>query len=152
MTTKTKGSKLKKTDGDYVRMYYEHQYDRVAKLENLRLLITNVVITLSVASFTFSFANSQPLNIMNGVVLPVILIVSNFFAIIYIVMTLEVIKMHVNRANIVLRQFASALSAINDKEKPPRWTDKFNIAINQIVFHVLLVVLCSLPIWKYYQQ
>jgi len=149
MVTKTK--RLKETDGDYVRMYYEHQYDRVARLESLRLSITNVVITLSVVSFTFSFSNNQSNNLMSGVVLPTILVVSNIFAIVYIYMTLRIIRAHLDRAKITLGQFAPALHTINDENKPPKWTDRFNLATNQIIFHVLLIVLSSLPIWMYYQ-
>jgi hypothetical protein len=150
MAKKTKTTKTDVPDGDYIRMYYEHQYDRVGKLESMRLSITNVVITLSVASFTFVFSNDQPLNILSGVVLPVILIVSNIFAVVYIFMSLKVIRSHVNRARIVLSEFASPLIKINDQERPPKWTDKFNIAVNQIFFHILLIVLSSVPIWLYY--
>jgi hypothetical protein len=73
-TTRTQDNKL---DIGYVSMYYQNQYDRIAKLENLRLSITNVVITLSVVSFTFSFSGAQPLNKIMGVILPILLIISN---------------------------------------------------------------------------
>jgi hypothetical protein len=145
-TTKTQDNKL---DIGYVSMYYQNQYDRIAKLENLRLSITNVVITLSVVSFTFSFSGAQPLNKITGVILPILLIISNLFAIIYIAITYQTISVHLRRAKTVLIEFAPELNEISKKEPTPRWTNKFSLAHNQLLFHLLLIVLSSLPIWIY---
>jgi hypothetical protein len=63
-----------KPSPEFIRMYYEHQYDRMAKLEEQGHSITNIILSLSVLSFTFAFdPNSKP-NLVTGVVLPIIII------------------------------------------------------------------------------
>jgi hypothetical protein len=49
----------------------------------------------------------------------------------------------------VLIEFAPELNEISKKEPTPRWTKKFSLAHNQLLFHLLLIVLSSLPIWIY---
>ena len=69
---------------EHMRMYYEHQYDRIAKLEDRRLAMTHIVITLSVITFTFGFANPKDLTVITGLGLPVIMLISNLLVITYI--------------------------------------------------------------------
>ncbi len=84
MASRTRNTKSIQTDADYVRMYYEHQYDRIAKHEDSRLTITNYVLTMSALAFTFGYPNVTQLTIINGIVLPVIVILVNIFALLYI--------------------------------------------------------------------
>ena len=78
MTTKTNS-----VDDNYVRMYYEHQYDRMAKHDDTRLAITNYVLTVSALAFTFGYQNATQLTIITGIGLPVIVMLVNMFAILY---------------------------------------------------------------------
>jgi hypothetical protein len=135
---------------DYVSMYYQNQYDRIAKLETLRSSITAVITTLTVGTFAFTFSGTQPLNVITGVLLPIILIISNLFAILYIAITYQTITAHLRRANKVLRQYAPGLSEISKNEPTPPWTNKFSLAHGQLLFHLLLIVLSALPIWMYF--
>lgn len=145
-------TKIEGVNPDYVRMYYENQYDRVAKLENLRLLITNVVVTLSVVSFTFSFSGAQPQNLITGVILPSILIVSNLFAIVYIIITYQTIMTHLKRANSIISQYAPHLGEISKLIPTPMWTNKLTLAHTQLLFHILLIMLSILPVWMYFSK
>src|SRR3972149_8359767 len=79
---------------EHVRMYYENQYARTAKLEDQRLAITNIVITLSVIAFTFGFSNPAGLTTITGIGLPTVMVIANIFAIIYIQLTYSVIRVH----------------------------------------------------------
>ena len=48
---------------DYVRMYYDHQYDRMGKLESQRLTLTHIVITVTVVAFTFGFGDANGIGV-----------------------------------------------------------------------------------------
>ena len=152
MPAKAKNIQDNPLETGYVSMYYQNQYDRVAKLETLRSSITSVVITLTVAAFALSFSRTESLNLATGVILPIILIVSNLFAIVYIAITYQTITAHLRRANRVLRQYAPELSQISQEEPTPPWTNKFSLAHGQLLFHLLLIALSSVPIWIYYSS
>ena len=53
------GLKAEQINPDYVRMYYEHQYDRVKKHEDQALTISNIVLTISALIITFGLNNKQ---------------------------------------------------------------------------------------------
>ena len=74
------------TSETFAQTYFNHQYDRFGKLESANLSLTNIVITVSVVAFTFGFENLDfdTLTIVNGLVLPLLIIVANTFAILFI--------------------------------------------------------------------
>ncbi len=39
-------------DQEDFRLYYQHQYDRMKELEQQRLIMTNVIVSISVLSLT----------------------------------------------------------------------------------------------------
>jgi hypothetical protein len=149
MPAKAKSLQSDQSEAEYVSMYYQNQYDRIAKLETLRSSITAVITTLTVGTFAFTFSGDQSLNVVTGVILPAILIISNLFAILYIAITYQTITTHLKRANKVLRQYAPGLSEISKSEPTPPWTNKFSLAHGQLLFHLLLIVISALPIWMY---
>ena len=71
---------LSSIENEDFRMYHQLQYDRIAQLEQQRLMITNFVIGLSIISFSFAFSDINKLNIINAVGLPIVIIISNIFA------------------------------------------------------------------------
>jgi hypothetical protein len=150
MPVKTKNIQSNPSETDFAAMYYQNQYDRVAKLETLRSSITTVITTLTVGTFAFTFSGEQPLNVATGVLLPIILIISNLFAILYIAITYQTISAHLRRANKVLQQYAPPLGEISKNEPTPPWTNKFSLAHGQLLFHLLLIVISVLPIWMYF--
>ena len=44
---------------DYIRMYYDHQYDRIDKNESQALNLSNIVFTITALILTFGFDNQQ---------------------------------------------------------------------------------------------
>lgn len=109
-------SKPKASDGDtdFIRMYYEHQYDRIGRIENQRLTISNYVLTLSALAFTFGFQNGFQLTAINGIGLPVLIISANMVAISNFGYTTTHIDIHKNRAHEVLQRYLPALNEINE--------------------------------------
>lgn len=132
---------------EYVRMYYEHQYDRMAKLEEQRLTITSVVITLCVVAFTFGFSGAEELTALTGVGLPVVMLVANVLAIVYIVHSADVIRAHRRRAKRVLELYAEDLyqldrSIVWSRRLWARWK-------TQLFIHIILILTALLPAYIY---
>jgi hypothetical protein len=139
------------TDLDLVRMYYEHQYDRIEKDEIHRSTMSNYVLTLSVLAFTFGFQNSLQLNIINGIGLPMIIIIANIAAISNIGYTATFIGIHRDRAHEVLQRYAPELSKVDE-------THNFTInllhgrrKIERIV-HQLLILIALVPFGLFLYQ
>jgi hypothetical protein len=104
----------KPTDDEFVRMYYEHQHERVAKLEESRLTITNYVLALSALVFTFGYQNVADLSPINGITLPLIIIIANYFPMRYIDRSTDFIRVHKDRARTILKKYAPELGALNE--------------------------------------
>ena len=152
MALKTKITKVKRTEADYVRMYYEHQYERMKTLEEQRLIFTNIVITLSVVAFTFGFQNISNLTLLNGIGLPALIIVLNMFAAYYVTLTLKYIGTHRERAKEVLSKYAKEISVIDAKWILPRIPFRLGLAKIQIVIHILVIVISAIPVIAYFTQ
>jgi len=144
MPTETRNQEEKREAlTEYVRMYYEHQYDRMAKLEEQRLTITNVVITLSIVAFTFGFSNIQTLTAIVGIGLPFVMVVSNVFAIIYVVRSADFIRTHQKRAKRILELYAQELFELDKSNQwPHRLLARWKI---QVLIHGLLILAALFP-------
>jgi len=145
-------TKDKPTDENYVRMYYEHQYDRIAKQEQYRLTMTNYVLTVSALAFTFGYQNISQLTVVNGLGLPLIIIIANIFAILTINRTAEYFRGHQQRARKILEDYAPALKKINDDItwKKRRFLGGRHSIQNGL--HVLLVLTALIPFCVYLVQ
>ena len=135
---------------DFVRLYYEHQYDRMKALEEQRLTITNIVISLSVVAFTFGFQNLNDITIINGIGLPVLIIVLNLFAALYIWRTLQYIRVHRHRAKIVLGRYSKEMIEIDSEHKMPHVFLRLGLAKIQLIIHIVLLIPSSIPIVAYF--
>ncbi len=128
-------------------MYYEHQYDRMAKLEEQRLIVTNIAITLSVFAFTFGFSNTQSLTELNGIGLPVMMILVNVSAIAYIVHSSDVTATHDRRAKRVLELYAKDLYQL---DQSIQWSHRLMARWKiQLAIHVILILISFVPIIIY---
>jgi hypothetical protein len=146
-------TKIKPTDESYVRMYYEHQYDRMGKGESYRLTITNYVLTVSVAAFTLGYKDATQLTVMNGVGLPLIVLIVNMFAIVFIDRTSKIIETHRKRAREVLDRYAPELNKINNA--PDFIIEKGFLGGQrglQKALHVLLILIAFVPVGVYLYQ
>jgi len=139
-------SKTKPTSDDFVRTYYEHQYERMKALEEQRLSITNYVLAVSALAFTFGFQGGLSLTIFNGVGLPLIIIFVNLFAIVYIGRSAKFIHMHQKRAREILRDFAPVLDTYNEKFEWPRKSILGGRTLLQQWLHILLVLTAFIPV------
>ena len=145
-------AKDKPTNEDYVRMYYEHQYDRIAKQENYRLSMTNYVLTVCALAFTFGYQNTSQLTVINGLGLPLIIVVANIFAILTINRTAEYFNAHQQRAHKILEDFAPSLKKINDDII---WKNRKFLGGRKIFqngLHVLLILTALIPFCIYLAQ
>jgi hypothetical protein len=130
----------------YIVMYYEHQYDRMAKLEEQRLTITNIVISISAITFTFGFSDPTNLTAINGLGLPFLMILINVFAVVYINRSGLFIHNHRERARAIIKDHAPEVDDYNSRfSSPPRGRLGGRTSI-QAWIHRLLVIVAILPI------
>jgi len=120
--------------------YYNHQYERMAKLEDQRTAITNFTITLSVLAFTFGFDPAKGFTKTIGFGLLIVMATANIFAILYILRTKSWIKTHKMRADGMLEQRFKKLLTFNDEThaKHSNWSiSRWKI---QMLLHILLLI------------
>jgi len=142
----------KPTDIEFIRMYYEHQYERVGKLEDARLSMTNYVLAVSALIFTFGYKDITSFTITNGIVLPSIIVTANYFAMKYIDRTSEFMRTHKNRAHEILTSYAPKLKKLNDDFK---WSDGGfwgSIKKLQKAIHGMVMVTAVVPIALFLYQ
>ena len=145
-------TKTKSVDDNYVRMYYEHQYERIGKQEESRLTITNYVITLSALAFTFGYQNVVQLTVINGIGLPLIILIANLFAIAYINRTKDFINAHRARALEILERYAPVLKEINELHRWRKGRFLLGRGHVQIGIHWLLILTALIPASLYLYQ
>ena len=145
-------TKTKHTSDEYVRMFYEHQYDRMKAIEGQRWSFTNIVVSLSVLAFTFGFQNQSTLTIINGVVLPVLIAILNLFAALYVWRTLNYIRVHQQRAYAILDKYARELFELHSKH--PQQRDPFHLGLSniQLIIHILLLFPSLMTLVIYWLQ
>lgn len=89
--------------------YYEHQYDRMTQLENQRINISNITVTLSVLALTFGFNMAIGFAQIVGYALLATMIIANLFALAYISKSRSWISTHRKRAKGILEACAGEL-------------------------------------------
>ena len=151
MASKRKDTKAKPTDTDFVRMYYDHQYDRIEKNENHRLTVSNYVLTLSALAFTFGFQNGLQLTVLNGLGLPLIVIFANLAAISNIGYTATFIDVHRNRAHEILQRYAPELSKVDETHNLNNGLLNRRRKIERRI-HQLLILVALMPLGLFLHQ
>ncbi|MEM8505557.1 MAG: hypothetical protein AAF716_20695 [Cyanobacteria bacterium P01_D01_bin.1] len=136
------------SDKEDFRLYYRHQYDRMKELEQQRLIMTNVIVTISVLSFSLAFADIDEINLVSGVGLPIVVIFANLIAIRWNQRTRAFIKMHQKRARAALDVIAPEVEALNRSIPKPFNSNRdiFRRAALQNYLHVLLIAVSVLPL------
>ena len=145
-------TKAKPVDENYVRMYYAHQYERVAKLEDAKLTMTNYVLTITALTFTFGYQGSTRLTLFNGIGLPLIVIIANLFPIMYIHRSSQFTGAHKDRAREILRLYAPELKELNDRIKWPKGGFLSSRKRVQQGIHILLILTALIPVVIYLFQ
>ncbi|MEM6449124.1 MAG: hypothetical protein AAF703_02300 [Cyanobacteria bacterium P01_D01_bin.105] len=139
------------SDKEDFRLYYQHQYDRMKALEQQRLFITNVIVTISILSFSLAFEDISKLNLINGVMLPIVVMAANSIAILWNKKSRAFIKMHQKRAHAALNAIAPDVELLNKSVPKPFDSNKdiFRRAALQNYLHMLLLVVSVVPILLY---
>ncbi len=125
---------------EFIRLYYEHQYYRMSKLEDQRLTFTNIVVTLTVVALTFGLSTAQHLTLLQGLGLPALITMLNVFGAIYTWRTLQYIRIHRARAKDILQHYAAALYEIDQARSMPHVGARLGLARIQLVMHIILAV------------
>jgi len=132
---------------DFSIAFYQHQYERVGKLETQRLTITNICISITAAVFAFSYRNTTNLSFANGLIVPFIVVFSNLLAIFYIQRCYQYMVIHRERARQCLAQFDKEVSSIQGNPEL-QFPDSF-LGIgrrkSQILIHLILIFAAFVP-------
>jgi len=140
MPTSKSNIDLKRVPIAILMNYYQHQYERMGKLEDQRLGITNITISLSLLSLTFGFNSAAGFSKVIGYAVLAVMALANTFAIVYILVTKSWISTHEMRAKGILEKRAKSLYLF-DKEtyaEYKKWTPgRWKI---QMYLHILLFI------------
>ena len=145
MPTSKSEMDLKRVPIAILMNYYQHQYDRMGKLEDQRLGITNITITLSVLSLTFGFNSAVGFSKIIGYAVLAVMALANIFAILYILVTKSWISTHEMRAKGILEKRAKSLYVFDRqtyadyrKWTPGRW--KIQMYLHILLFLVSVTI------------
>ncbi|MBU1662040.1 MAG: hypothetical protein KKD28_11285 [Chloroflexi bacterium] len=134
-------NKSKDIDPDYVRMYFDHQYDRIKKHEDQALNISNIVLTISALIITFGLNNRQSFGSIFILFLPVIIIIANLFAIFYIRDSGNWIRSHRLRAKRILETYVPELFVLDNETIAPHKQQTVGRRRFQRLVHILFIVI-----------
>ena len=140
MTNTEEEVTLKDVPKDILINYYNHQYVRMGKLEDSRMGITNVTITLTVLSFTFGFNAAVQYSKIIGFALLFMMMAANVFAIAYILVSRSWIATYKKRAKGILEVHAKPLFQFDEAtyEEHKKWTP--TLWQIQMGVHILLLI------------
>jgi len=131
---------------DFIRMYYEHQYDRMKAIEGQRWSLTNIVVSLSVLAFTFGFQGQSTLTMISGLALPMLIAVLNLFALMYAWRAYNYVLVHQQRAKAILDKYAKELFELDANHPQLRGPLNLGISKIQIIIHVILLIPSLIPL------
>ncbi len=132
---------------EFALLYYQHQYNRFNKIESGNMTLTNIVITISIGAFIFGFKDLQ-LTLINGVMLPFLVVLVNLFAIGYTKRGYIHMEIHRDRAHHILRCFAQQLYDYDKSSQAPRPFRKGRTWI-QTLLNSLFIFVALIPIIIY---
>ena len=151
MTNTEKEPELKDVPTDILMNYYNHQYERMGKLEDSRMGITNVTITLSVLSFTFGFNAAVQYSKIIGYALLFIMMAANIFAIAYVLVSRSWIATYKKRAKGILKASAKPLFHFDEdthdkysKWAPTLWQIQMGLHILLLMVAVAMAIFLSI--------
>jgi hypothetical protein len=136
----------KEINPDYVRMYYEHQYDRISKYEEQSLSISNIVLTISALVVTFGLNSRQSFGSILILFLPFVILFANLTAILYIRDSAKWIRSHRTRAENVLEMYVNELFILDRKTVAPHDRQTVGRKRIQILVHMLFIALAIILI------
>ena len=126
---------------DYVRMYFEHQYGRINFHTEQSLNLSNIVITISALIVTFGFNNKSTIGSVLILLLPLIIIMVNLFAVLYIRDSGRWIDSHRLRAKKILEDFMPELLDVDKVIVPHHYKGKVTRRKVQLLIHNMFVLI-----------
>lgn len=132
---------------EYVKMYYAHQYERMAKLEDQRLTITNIVISLSVLALGVAVSSSETLSLQANIEIHVLILLANLFALFFILRTRDYVRVHQQRAKKLLEQYAPELAELDKTVHLPAGRGQLGLGELQLLIHAVFVFLAVVSIF-----
>jgi hypothetical protein len=138
---------LSAADMEALKIYYEHQNKRIEELEQQRLTMTNVIISLSILAFSLGLKDLATLNFLSAVALPIVVLLANVIAVIWNKRSRAFIKMHQARAHEALQRMSPAVEELDRSIPKPfdsEW-DSLKRPDLQNYLHYLMVALATLP-------
>jgi len=139
-------------DPGYVRMYFEHQYDRIKKNEDQAMNISNVVFTITALMLTFGFNNQQLFGSTLILFLPLIIIIANVFAILYVRENTRWIKVHQIRAKLILETYTPELYSLDKENTAPPMKGIVGRSATQYLFHALFITIALILLFLFVMQ
>ena len=134
-------SKAASIDPSYVRMYYEHQYDRIKKNEDQAMNISNIVFTVTAVILTFGLSDKQSFNPTLILFLPIVIIIANVTAILYMRENTRWIRAHQRRAKRILEIYTPELFSLDKETSAPPIKATLDRSNTQYLIHTLFIVI-----------
>jgi len=107
------------TEPIYVKMYYEHQYEALARISNYGIWVTLTILSLSILVVLFAFNTEGKRSIVVWLGAPLLMVAANSFAIIFLKQVrMGLGNMHIERAKAVLRCYAPELLELEQASRP----------------------------------
>ncbi len=128
---------------DILMNYYSHQYERMGKLEDARMAITNIAVSLSLLAFTFGFDKDMQSSKEIGYALLIAVTVANGFAIAYILITKSWIATFKQRAKEILELTAKPLFLFDKRTDSKQSTSIFKLWRIHVWLHGLLIAVAA---------
>jgi hypothetical protein len=139
-------TKTENINPDYVRMYYEHQYDRIKKHEDQALSISNIVLTISALIITFGLNSRQSFGSIFIFFLPALIIIANVFAIFYVRDSGNWIRSHRKRAKRILEIYIPELFVLDSETISPHKKQTVGRRKFQNLIHILFIIIAVILI------
>ena len=117
----------KSPTSESIRTYYQHQYERMAQLENQRQTFTTIILTLSILAFTFGFKSNDSGTVgdyfvmVQNIILLIVITIANAMAVSYMRRTQSWISSHRLRAKAILQKFDIALFNLDKDSLDKSW-------------------------------
>ena len=136
-----KPTTAKKSHNDeFAKIYYEHQYVRMAALEDQSFQFSNLVVVLTTATFAFVSTQIKPTSFGSWHLLLGVFLAINLVAILYILRVNDSISVHQRRAKKILELFAPEEFAV-DKELRQGFSGRWQARpMLQLSIHLVLIV------------
>lgn len=125
---------------EFVRMYFEHQYQRFAYLEQHGFTVSNLVIGICLLGVGWTSAPGVTFEPQHRLVLLLLVAALNAVAIIYLLRVFFAKRSHQQRAKATLYHFARFLVQIDKAFPQPAPISPFKRSFIQMAFHAIIII------------